>query len=997
LKKTFKNFISHAIILIKKFFLCNIINLKIQGREQLMKKDYIIIQINQKQDFKLSFGDIYCETISNNRQLKNEFKCLNFIFLIKLGTDFKEILNQCYMLKFSKEFSNIKDSILSFVLFINSSCSNLRLIQSYISQKFKKDEVALKKIFSFYEVSDKNRSINIHLNSEGIMKIYHSFYELFLNKPNQVKTDFLGWDIYFFINRGEFKFFAENPIYLQEIILFSTNNDSISSKIKIAFERPKGDNEYYYKIFQYLSNFKKLLFYYDGGDYLKAEVSRRTGVVTLFPLMKINKETYEFLKYPLNETDWDKLIGPSINDYNNYNDFIIGVCQKYLFSNFQQNESSIHQKLRSLAFLNKEFKKVISNIPRLALLIFSQYDFFSRECMQASYNKSNYRLLDEKDYVKNLQGYQSFKNYSRYCELKKEGEDIKSLISWEGNIKIIEIVDNYINSSFQKYFHSINEEYVFNLKPTACPNLFFLLVKSLYKINIDKKEIKDVGVQIENLKCAKKINEKDEYQLKNVLNKSQLKNHVTYFINDLIDSRNINVLDVQLHKVIDTIKLSQEILSEVFEATSIAEGLLQIIENGILYAKPTSLNESNCLFSMKVYKFNDEDDVSYLENEYEIYLSEKNKFYLEMILSDYSEATFASKFISNMKQRNNEDFQSLYYDHKNVIDNLVVKSFFSPTIKEEKMWDDYYKISNNQIHHYGLQIFSTIINSRKGVFKVINQNDSFSPQNEVGYKTIVNEINNNIDLQYDFYQKMVKSLNIDSSKEIREYMDDFIELHKNVLFDRIIDNDTVFFPGTSYHILLPLNRVIVEDNNVGNSILSKNNSYVINDNVLEYKISQINEEISEIFNNQTNLSKEEIITELASIINSFPSFSSSKTLCIYFDESLKYDLEILVKTLLLCFYDKINKSEENFILIITGLSTHQLLESVRIFALFLNKNKNKNMNLQIFLKGKRVGEEVILIGNDVDLSAQYLRKTSMMRGMMSEIVDIVEQLLLPLN
>ena len=81
---------------------------------------------------------------------------------------------------------------------------------------------------------------------------------------------------------------------------------------------------------------------------------------------------------------------------------------------------------------------------------------------------------------------------------------------------------------------------------------------------------------------------------------------------------------------------------------------------------------------------------------------------------------------------------------------------------------------------------------------------------------------------------------------------------------------------------------------------------------------------------------------------------------------------------------------------IINLSSHALLETSRLIALFYDKagkSTGKMKGIQIFLQGTEVGEEILFAGDNLNRNADRLRRIAMTRGIMFDYWQIANILM----
>lgn len=397
----------------------------------------------------------------------------------------------------------------------------------------------------------------------------------------------------------------------------------------------------------------------------------------------------------------------------------------------------------------------------------------------------------------------------------------------------------------------------------------------------------------------------------------------------------------------DNVFIHEKIISELFEATTIAEGLLQLLENAVEHAQ-------GGLLSIRIRE-NKDQDRDYLVAEYNQYfkkikLVEVAKFYLEIKISDVSALNIKKTFLNNIKLRGreNNDLSAWYNEYHGIFDenDRIYELFFDPDYKVKAAWEKYYEISDNQVHHFGLQIFDSIITAKNGLFHISGHDDVYSSR------------------QYD----------IDNDKKIE---------------------------GTSYRILLPINQNYREHKNIIVDTMQEKwidferlDLYKNNEKYMVYQPNWI-EILSIIGDYETGKEKKE--TAISKISASFTNNCKRNHLlwinyqCL--NESANYVTELIVKGIMLFL---LRNGGVPHPIAMVNLPSHTLLEICRIIALFYDKNgqaSNSMRNVQIYLKGNDVGEEILFCGNNINKSADRLRRIAMTRGIMFDYWQVAHMLM----
>lgn len=382
----------------------------------------------------------------------------------------------------------------------------------------------------------------------------------------------------------------------------------------------------------------------------------------------------------------------------------------------------------------------------------------------------------------------------------------------------------------------------------------------------------------------------------------------------------------------DASDLRDKIEQDIFTARDMADGLLQILEN-IYHSERRS-----GYFCFRVHCDSNERSGPYLRSRYKDYIDKVvgdegiSHNYLEIRVADYSRCTISKHFYSDFTkrmQRAEGIEKEIYSSLEKQAESLGVASFFDTS----EFWDQYNAISENRVHHYGLQIFESLVSCYGGFFQVRSQSgEQFCPEK-------------------DFYSTL--SLTDDMT--------------------------SCAIPGTQYDILLPFR----EQSRMQNASLNVNIDYT--EGLLKkYVLCEGSDFTAEYCNNvfhrvkkQSTLSKlsfqeckERTIRELADDLKREMKKTSSaegeelKERIVHFPaEKISITMvELFCKVLMLCIAEK--PEEEHFYVMITGCTQSHFVEITRMMALFYNKQGENSLmrNTQLFMSGKEAGEEFLIAG-----------------------------------
>ncbi|MCM1233738.1 MAG: hypothetical protein NC489_26785, partial [Ruminococcus flavefaciens] len=383
---------------------------------------------------------------------------------------------------------------------------------------------------------------------------------------------------------------------------------------------------------------------------------------------------------------------------------------------------------------------------------------------------------------------------------------------------------------------------------------------------------------------------------------------------------------------------------EIYDARDMAEGLLQILEN--IYHSEYQTG----YFCFRIHSNTVARSGQYLRNTYEKYMEEQNKNsdeeqclnYLEIKVADFSHQTIVTQFNKDFAVRMeeaNEEEKRAYQEIRSEAEQLKLLSFYD---ENTYFWKQYNFLSENVIHHYGIQIFQSLIECYHGYFRVRSQGAyEMKPDKE-------------------FYSTLEKSPKIIKA-----------------------------IPGTQYEALLPLGKQdMMQDTSMDVNL--KYDHYLIE----EYKVCP-----SEIkFNAET-------IRDILKKTGEHLSFQEKKEFSIrsmeklfeevterYIREQKKYILhicaanisitaiEVFCKALML-YIAKKGQDRDCYIMITECTQAH-FIELARMMALFYNKQGiNPLMDrTQIFMSGVDESEEFLITGKNLEKAVAGTEKLAFARS-----------------
>lgn len=381
------------------------------------------------------------------------------------------------------------------------------------------------------------------------------------------------------------------------------------------------------------------------------------------------------------------------------------------------------------------------------------------------------------------------------------------------------------------------------------------------------------------------------------------------------------------------------IVKEIYEAITISEGILQLIENIVFHAgkKPDS---GTGLLGLYIRNF--EKDKHVLHNKYPQYIdfcereSIKSKYYLELLIGDLSGTDISHKFMDNNRDfinRNKEEIERRMLelgDINRVPKTIFLNDFFAPSKSETAFWTAFFSFPDKAINHYGLQIFDSIISSKGGLFAVESGEERYCNVKETG--------------------------------------------------------DTSWPKGSRYSIVFPVNGYSSADTNIYDSMFAYDYDMKVDMNANQIKL--INGEKVDF--SEESGKKNEYIKTVEKLIWD----NDAQILC--FDVRSFKSTECLIKALLLYIFEKKAKCTEDQLLVaLLNSRTYQIINIARILALYYNKQgKNIKMkNVQIYIRGINVGEEILFYGENLTEVKNNIAKCACMRGTMFDSLLTVNKVL----
>lgn len=383
--------------------------------------------------------------------------------------------------------------------------------------------------------------------------------------------------------------------------------------------------------------------------------------------------------------------------------------------------------------------------------------------------------------------------------------------------------------------------------------------------------------------------------------------------------------------------LHPQLVGELYEAIMVTEGLLQLLENTVFHAaqwdeRKQCQSQGKGLLSIHIHhcdlsagRKNGVDDQADMEKNYPSYMEQQRKAEPEPQQPRYyleiKIADLSTTDIARKFKENRRDFIEKS-PLKKTFTNFQLKSFFAPNSEENRAWENFYQESEHVINHYGLQIFNSIVRSKNGFFYVTSQNSCYNSQKE---------------------------------KEILPY--------------------TPFITGTSYAILLPLHASYTNDKNIYDSMLGYDMGKALSSPPKSHWYDPFPSIPKSITAPHI---KEGYIFQLYQHFNKAPMDSIR-----VIDVSRLDSIECAIKGLIRYIY---NHPETPAYFALINCKAHEIVNIVRLISLFYNRQaENRNMRqVQIYIRGKNVGEELLLFGEKLPEVENNIAKIACMRGILYE-------------
>lgn len=402
----------------------------------------------------------------------------------------------------------------------------------------------------------------------------------------------------------------------------------------------------------------------------------------------------------------------------------------------------------------------------------------------------------------------------------------------------------------------------------------------------------------------------------------------------------------------------EQIKQEIFDARDMADGLLQILEN--IYH-----SENRCgYFCFRVHKSEEGNANKYLKDQYGTFLKKKeetqenSRNYLEFKIVDYSHCTipdqFYRGFVKRMECAQPEE-QQVYERLQNQAQKIQVASFFDTS----DFWHVYNSISENVVHHYGLQIFESLVSCYEGYFRVRSQGK---------YR---------LELEKEVYSSI--------KEEQRTF-------------------GNMGIPGTQYDILLPFRTHKVPQNislnvniNYTNDLLKQYNICETIDFTIDYCMNVYQDVQQKAKGKKMSFQekKERTIQDLSDRLQRSLPIENTENLIIHFSaEKIALTMvEMFCKAIMLYIAQK--PAGQGCYIMITECSQSHFVEITRMMALFYDKQGMNPLmkDTQIFMSGQQEGEEFLISGNNLGEAIGSTEKLAFARCIHPDCLKILKKML----
>lgn len=176
---------------------------------------------------------------------------------------------------------------------------------------------------------------------------------------------------------------------------------------------------------------------YKDNKHQKMQTADLKGVKRLLPVFNVSQESVKFLKQPVTEQMWEKILCSETNQLNTFENIVYRICWRLLFSDIGVGNTEL-TKLRTEVFKSDNFKELVYDIPILAVVIFAMMDYAFREEAVDIYKKEIKKerniekvLLKEADFLNELQYEQKIEHFKIHQAIHSSFNNKSLLESYE--------------------------------------------------------------------------------------------------------------------------------------------------------------------------------------------------------------------------------------------------------------------------------------------------------------------------------------------------------------------------------------------------------------------------------------------------------------------------------------------------------------------------------------------------------------------------------------
>lgn len=406
------------------------------------------------------------------------------------------------------------------------------------------------------------------------------------------------------------------------------------------------------------------------------------------------------------------------------------------------------------------------------------------------------------------------------------------------------------------------------------------------------------------------------------------------------------------YSIIDERKL----IEKLSNATQMAEGIMQLVENVVSHAQ-----FHKGYFSFRIHTLSENSSKDYLIKKYNRYFDknrmqliseEGKKHFVEVQVLDFSEIGVVEHYQKGLLEKAQKHYGNKKKIPKNV-HQIIDRIQFTHLLSQEKIYNSEYDFLNEKyylVHHYGLKLFVSLIRTIDGYFKVCS-------------------VGGNQNISYD-------------SEGLKQVEQNYI-------------------PGTQYQILFPSEYPTKQENTSLNTEIDYvkylNNNFVIRNIVWQYNRQYYETKVAQWVEKSYSWqqAKEKTIEEIAQ------NFLGKRSDWINQDDIgntlkiMKFDaceielscIEYFCKACIIWALDNCNKSEgkngkQIIPIAIINCTAEHFIGIVRMFSVFYNKQDSISVmeKIQIYLVGRNIGEEFILTGKSFQDALAAAEKLAFTRG-----------------